>query len=63
MGTYINKGNNAFRDIISHEYVDKSSLIPQLNAMLNSENRYICMTKRVLYGRESKHRIQGHLEG
>ena len=22
MGTYINKGNKAFRDIVSHEYVD-----------------------------------------
>ncbi len=51
MGTYINKGNNAFRDIISHEYVDKSSLIPQLNAMLNSENRYICMTRCRRFGK------------
>ena len=27
MGMYINKGNNDFRDIVAHEYVDKSSLI------------------------------------
>ena len=38
MGMYINKGNNDFRDIVNHEYVDKSSLIPLINAMLNSEN-------------------------
>ena len=38
MGMYINKGNNDFRDIVTHEYVDKSSLIPLINAMLNSEN-------------------------
>ena len=38
MGMYINKGNNDFRDIVAHEYVDKSSLIPLINAMLNSEN-------------------------
>ncbi|MGM9720497.1 MAG: hypothetical protein ACI3YP_07345 [Prevotella sp.] len=36
MGTYINRGNNAFRDIVSHEYVDKTSLIPLINASLNS---------------------------
>ena len=38
MGMYINKGNNDFRDIVTHEYVDKSSLIPLINSMLNSEN-------------------------
>ena len=41
---YINKGNNDFRDIVAHEYVDKTSLIPLVNAMLNSENRYSCDT-------------------
>ena len=44
MGMYINKGNNDFRDIVAHEYVDKTSLIPLINAMLNSENRYSCDT-------------------
>ena len=39
MGTYINKGNSEFRDIVSHEYVDKTSLIPFVNATLNSERR------------------------
>ena len=38
MGTYINRGNSEFRDIVAHEYVDKSSLIPLVNATLNSEN-------------------------
>ena len=35
MGTYINRGNSEFRDIVAHEYVDKSSLIPLINATLN----------------------------
>ena len=51
MGTYINKGNNAFRDIVSHEYVDKSSLIPLVNATLNSESRYSCVTRCRRFGK------------
>ena len=35
MGTYINRGNSEFRDIVTHEYVDKTSLIPLINATLN----------------------------
>ena len=51
MGIYINKGNNDFRDIVTHEYVDKSSLIPLINAMLNSENRYSCVTRCRRFGK------------
>ena len=51
MGTYINKGNNAFRDIVSHEYVDKTSLIPLVNATLNSERRYSCVTRCRRFGK------------
>ena len=51
MGTYINKGNNAFRDIVSHEYIDKTSLIPFINDTLNSENRYSCVTRCRRFGK------------
>ena len=51
MGIYINKGNAAFRDIVTHEYVDKSSLIPLVNATLNSENRYSCVTRCRRFGK------------
>lgn len=50
MGTYINRGNNEFRDIVAHEYVDKSSLIPLINATLNSEFRYSCVTRCRRFG-------------
>lgn len=40
MGIYINKGNNAFRDIVNDEYVDKSALVPMINATLNKQRRY-----------------------
>ncbi|MGM9687937.1 MAG: AAA family ATPase [Alloprevotella sp.] len=51
MGTYINKGNSDFRDIVAHEYVDKSALIPLINATLNSENRYSCVTRCRRFGK------------
>src|SRR5574344_364658 len=51
MGRYINKGNIAFRDIVTHEYVDKSSLIPLINGTLNSENRYSCVTRCRRFGK------------
>ena len=51
MGRYINKGNNAFRDIVNSEYVDKSSLIPLINATLNTESRYSCVTRSRRFGK------------
>ena len=51
MGAYINKGNKAFRDIVTHEYVDKTSLIPFINATLNSERRFSCVTRCRRFGK------------
>ena len=51
MGIYINRGNSEFSDIISHEYVDKTSLIPLINATLNSESRYSCVTRCRRFGK------------
>ena len=51
MGTYINKGNNAFQDIVHNEYVDKTLLIPFMNGTLNSENRYSCVTRCRRFGK------------
>jgi len=51
MGTYINKGNCAFRDIVNSEYVDKTSLVPLINATLNSERRYSCVTRCRRFGK------------
>ena len=51
MGRYINKGNNAFRDIVNSEYVDKTSLIPLINATLNTESRYSCVTRCRRFGK------------
>ena len=51
MGTYINRGNSEFSDIVAHEYVDKTLLIPLINATLNSESRYSCVTRCRRFGK------------
>ena len=48
MGTFINRGNIEFRDIVSHEYVDKTSLIPLINARLNSESQQLYTALKIL---------------
>lgn len=40
-----------FWDIVTHEYVDKSSLIPLINDTLNSEFRYSCVTRCRRFGK------------
>ena len=48
---YINKGNNDFRDIVAHEYVDKSSLI--LREMGTDEfitTSYVDLLRRLFKG-------------
>ena len=57
MGIYINKGNSDFRDIVAHEYVDKSSMIPLINATLNSESRYSCVTRCRRFGKSMAARM------
>ena len=57
MGKYINRGNSEFRDIVTHEYVDKTSLIPLINATLNSERRYSCVTRCRRFGKSMAARM------
>ena len=51
MGIYISRGNIEFRDIVTHDYVDKTCLIPIVNATLNSEKRYSCVTRCRRFGK------------
>ena len=51
MGTYINRGNCEFSDIVNSEYVDKTSLIPLINMTLNTESRYSCVTRCRRFGK------------
>ena len=51
MGTYINRGNIEFCNIVRQEYVDKTSLIPLINATIDTESRYSCVTRCRRFGK------------
>lgn len=51
MGTYINKGNLAFRKILNSKYVDKSSFIAVVNATIDTEDQNICATRCRRFGK------------
>ncbi len=51
MGTYINKGNLAFRKILNSKYVDKTAFIEAVNQTLDTEDQYICATRCRRFGK------------
>ena len=52
MGIYLNPGNKGFwKSIRSEIYVDKTGLIAQTNAKLNTEQQYICVSRPRRFGK------------
>ena len=51
MGTYINIGNIPFQSALNGEYIDKSELISVINATLNTERRFSCVTRSRRFGK------------
>lgn len=51
MGTYINKGNLAFKKILNSKYVDKSSFIAVVNSTIDTEDQFICATRCRRFGK------------
>ena len=51
MGTYINTGNAGFQSALNSEYVDKSELISIVNATLNTERRFTCVSRCRRFGK------------
>ena len=51
MGTYINIGNSGFQSARNGEYVDKSALIPVVNATLETEFRFSCVSRCRRFGK------------
>ena len=51
MGLYINIGNAGFQSARNGEYVDKSGLISIINATLNTERRFSCITRARRFGK------------
>lgn len=51
MGTFINLGNDGFASTRNGEYVDKLGLISVVNATLNTEHRFSCVTRSRRFGK------------
>ena len=51
MGNYINPGNNGFSEIRNDVYVDKTALISQINQIINTPRRLICISRPENEGR------------
>lgn len=52
MGIYLNPGNANFQMSLNSEvYVDKSPLIAELNARINTRQRYICISRPRRFGK------------
>ncbi len=52
MGIYLNPGNEGFGDAIRSEiYVDKTELIAQTNKYMNTEQKFICVSRPRRFGK------------
>ena len=52
MGNYLNPGSTMFRGSLrSQIYIDKSGLIRQMNALLYTEQRYVCVSRPRRFGK------------
>jgi len=50
-GKYINKGNDGFASVRKSNFVDKSMLIAEVNSVLCTEDRYMCVTRARRFGK------------
>ena len=51
MGIFIDKGNLAFQSIKNSDFIDKSGLIEILNDNINTQHRYICVSRPRRFGK------------
>ena len=51
MGRFLKKGNDGFRSVRNSEYIDKSKLIEIVNATLNTERQFTCVSRARRFGK------------
>ena len=51
MGRFLKKGNDGFRAALNGEFVDKSALIDVVNATLNTERQFTCVSRARRFGK------------
>ena len=54
MGVYLNPGNDMFAETVRGEiYVDKTGLIEQINAMVKTPQKFICISRPRRFGKST----------
>ncbi len=53
MGNYLDKGNDGFASLRNSKFVDKSMLIAEVNSMMMTENRFLCVTRPRRFGKSA----------
>ncbi len=51
MGNFIDKGSDGFSSVLNTNFVDKSLLIEEVNSVMLTENRYLCVTRARRFGK------------
>lgn len=52
MGSYLNPGSKGFRESIESQiYVDKTMLIAQINAVVNTKQKFVCVSRPRRFGK------------
>lgn len=51
MGRFLKKGSDGFRAVVNGEYIDKSDLIEIVNATLNTERQFTCVSRARRFGK------------
>lgn len=51
MGRYINKGNDGFASVVNSNFVDKSRLVEEMNSVMMTESRFLCVTRARRFGK------------
>ncbi|MBR1709140.1 MAG: AAA family ATPase [Clostridia bacterium] len=51
MGIYLNPGNSGFASIVKSDYVDKTGLISIINSTMETEKKFICVSRPRRFGK------------
>ena len=52
MGIFLNRGNEEFDSIIHSEiYIDKTDILHFFNKVINTEQRYVCVSRPRRFGK------------
>ena len=51
MGTYLNPGNDGFRQILKGKYVDKTAMITLINENIETPDKLVCVSRPRRFGK------------